>query len=138
MSISDEAITDEERASLTPREVVDRFIPLFYEQRDARAAFETWVAPDYIQHNPMAADGRQAAIDAIAPLFEHQSEMRYEVKLVLSEGPYVMVHNWLQRFPGDRGAAVVDILRVEKGWIVEHWDVLQWIPEESANDHPMF
>jgi predicted SnoaL-like aldol condensation-catalyzing enzyme len=49
-----------------------------------------------------------------------------------------MVHNWLQRWPGDRGAAVVDILRVEKGWIVEHWDVLQWIPEEAANDHPMF
>ncbi len=131
-------ISDEERARLTPREVVERFIPLFYEQRDAMAAFETWVAPGYIQHNPMAAVGCQAAIDALQPMFETQPDMRYEVKLVLSDGPYVMVHNWLQRFPGDRGAAVVDILRVEHGWIVEHWDVLQWIPEESTNDHPMF
>jgi predicted SnoaL-like aldol condensation-catalyzing enzyme len=49
--------TDEERARFTPREVVERFIPHFYEQRDARAAFETWVHQDYIQHNPMAADG---------------------------------------------------------------------------------
>ncbi len=64
-------------------------------------------------------------------IFEKQKDMRYEVKLVIDQGPYVMVHNWLQRWPGDRGAAVVDILRVEKGWIVEHWDVLQWIPEES-------
>jgi predicted SnoaL-like aldol condensation-catalyzing enzyme len=131
-------ISDEERARLSPREVVDRFIPLFYEQRNARAAFGTWVHADYIQHNPMAPDGRQAAIDAIQPIFEAQPDMRYEVKLVIDQGPYVMVHNWLQRWPGDRGAAVVDILRVENGWIVEHWDVLQWIPEESLNDHPMF
>lgn len=131
-------VSDEERARLSPREVVERFIPLFYEQRDARAAFSTWVHEDYIQHNPMAPDGRQAAIDAIQPIFETQKNMRYEVKLVIDQGPYVMVHNWLQRWPGDRGAAVVDILRVEKGWIVEHWDVLQWIPEESLNDHPMF
>jgi len=72
----------------------------------------------------MAPDGRQAAIDAIQPIFEKQRDMRYEVKLAIDQGPYVMVHNWLQRWPGDRGAAVVDILRVEKGRIVEHWDVL--------------
>jgi predicted SnoaL-like aldol condensation-catalyzing enzyme len=131
-------MSDEERARLSPRDVVKRFIPLFYEQKNARLAFESWMAEDYIQHNPMAPDGREAAIASIEPIFDAQPDMRYEVKLVIAEGPYVMVHNWLQRFPGDRGAAVVDILRVEKGWIVEHWDVLQWIPDESKNDHPMF
>jgi predicted SnoaL-like aldol condensation-catalyzing enzyme len=40
--------------------------------------------------------------------------------------------------PEDRGAAVVDILRVENGMIVEHWDVIQAIPATSANPHPMF
>jgi predicted SnoaL-like aldol condensation-catalyzing enzyme len=130
--------TPEERARLTPREVAERFIPLFYEQRNARLAFETWMSPDYIQHNPMARDGREAAIEVIEPAFDAQPDMRYDIKLVIADGPYVMIHNWMQRWPGDRGAAVVDILRIEKGWIVEHWDVLQWIPEVSANDHPMF
>jgi predicted SnoaL-like aldol condensation-catalyzing enzyme len=131
-------VSDAERARLSPREVVERFIPLFYEQKNARLAFESWMAPSYIQHSPMAADGREAAIRSIEPFFEAQPDLRYDIKLVIAEGPYVMVHNWMQRYPGDRGAAVVDILRIEKGWIVEHWDVLQWIPEESRNGHPMF
>src|SRR5437879_10626219 len=48
---------------LKPKEVVTRFINEFYVQKQVRAAFETWVEPGYIQHNPLAATGRDAAID---------------------------------------------------------------------------
>ncbi len=123
---------------LTAKQVVERFIPLFYEQRNARQAFETWVAEDYIQHNPVAKDGRDNAIAALQPFFDSMPQLRYTVKMVIAEGDKVAVHNHLQMNASDRGSAVVDIFRVDKCKIVEHWDVIQAIPEKSANAHPMF
>jgi len=126
------------KCDLTAKQVVERFIPLFYEQRDAKKAFETWVAEDYIQHNPLAPDGRANAIAALDPFFKAMPQMRYTVKRVIAEGDTVAVHNHLQMNATDRGSAVVDIFRVKDCRIVEHWDVIQAIPEKSANAHPMF
>jgi predicted SnoaL-like aldol condensation-catalyzing enzyme len=50
----------------------------------------------------------------------------------------VALHSHLTRKPGDRGMAVVDIFRLENGKIVEHWDVVQEVPETSANNNTMF
>jgi predicted SnoaL-like aldol condensation-catalyzing enzyme len=124
--------------ALTAKQVIEQFIPLFYEQRNAKKAFETWVAPDYIQHNPVAKDGRDNAIAALQPFFESMPQLRYTVKMVIAEGDKVAVHNHLQMNATDRGSAVVDIFRVANCKIVEHWDVIQAIPEKSANAHPMF
>lgn len=123
---------------LSAKQVVEKFIPLFYEQRNAKQAFETWVAADYIQHNPVAKDGRDNAIAALQPFFESMPTLRYTVKMVIAEGDKVAVHNHLQMNASDRGSAVVDIFRVKDCKIVEHWDVIQAIPEKSANAHPMF
>ena len=64
--------------------------------------------------------------------------MRIDIKRLVAEGDLVVTHSHLVREPGDRGQAVVDIFRLENGKIVEHWDVLQDVPEQAANTNTMF
>jgi len=122
----------------TVQEIADGFIPLFYEQGKVREAYEAFVAPDYKQHNPNATDGRDAAIAFLEPFYERTPGHQMVVHRVLVEAPYIVVHLHGFSNPDDRGAAAVDILRVENCWIVEHWDVTQPVPERSMNDNGMF
>ncbi len=119
------------------RAVVAHFVQLFYAERNVRAAFETYVVPNYIQHNPNIPDGRDAAIAFLEPMFSNPGA-RFDIKRVLVDGDLAAVHLHGCTQPGSRGGAVVDMFRLENGLIVEHWDVLQPIPAESINPHPMF
>ena len=130
------AVADECR--LKPKEVVTRFIDELYLQKHARTAFETWVEPGYIQHNPLAATGRDAAIAFLEPFFRDHPETEYSIKRIIAEGNLVVVHSHAKFAANDRGLAVVDILRVEHCKIAEHWDVAQPVPEKSANSNGMF
>lgn len=123
---------------LTPKQVVTRFMTQFYVQKDVRGAFETWVDPGYIQHNPMAATGRDAAIGFLEPFFKANPAIRYEIKRVIADGNLVAVHSWGRFSESDRGVAVVDILRVKGCRVMEHWDVVQPVPEKAANSNGMF
>lgn len=120
------------------RVIVTRFIDLFYRQGRVREAFMTYVVPGYIQHNPVAADGRDTAIAALEPYFASQPNAIREVQRIIVDGNLAVVHLRVRQNPQDRGVAIVDILRLENGMIVEHWDVIQAVPERSANPHPMF
>jgi len=119
------------------RAIMSEFADIFYRQRDVRTAFERFVASDYIQHNPGIADGREVAIAALEPKFGAPGT-RFDVKRILVDGEFAMIHVHARPAPEARGAAVADIFRLKGGKIVEHWDVLQPFPEESANAHPMF
>lgn len=110
----------------------------FYVQKDVRGAFETWVDPGYIQHNPMAATGRDAAIGFLEPFFAANPGVRYEIKRVIADGNLVAVHSWGRFAENDRGVAVVDILRIDGCKVMEHWDVVQPVPEKAANTNGMF
>jgi predicted SnoaL-like aldol condensation-catalyzing enzyme len=120
------------------REIVTRFVDLFYRQGRVREAFMTYVAPGYIQHNPVARDGRDAAIAALEPYFASQPGALREVQRIIVDGNLAVVHLRTRANPQDRGFAIVDILRLENGMIVEHWDVIQAVPAQTANSHPMF
>ncbi len=60
------------------------------------------------------------------------------MKHLVSEGDLVVVHSLFRTGPGDRGQAIMDLFRVEHGKIVEHWDVIQSVPAETANGNTMF
>jgi len=94
--------------------------------------------PRYIQHNPGAPDGIEGFKAFIAMRKEKFPNARGEIKRVFAEGDYVILHVHSMREPGERGTAIVDIFRLENGKIVEHWDVVQPIPEKPANDNGMF
>ncbi len=122
----------------TPKQVVEKFSQLFFIEKDWRTAYMDWVAEDYIQHNPVATDGRAAALAALGPIFEANPALKVEIKRIVGDDTHVAVHYHSIMQPGTRGFAAVDLFRVEKCRIVEHWDVIQPMPETSANDHPMF
>jgi predicted SnoaL-like aldol condensation-catalyzing enzyme len=119
------------------RAIVTSFADLFYNQRKVREAFEGFVAENYIQHNPNIADGREAAIVALTPLFS-RTDMQFKIRRILVDGEHAAIHLHALSPDMPRGTSVVDMFRLEGGRIVEHWDVLQPVPPDSKNPHPMF
>ena len=106
-------------------------------QKDFDAA-KVHFGPRYIQHNPRAGDGPEGLKGYIAFLKAKFPQQRNEFKRVLADGDFVIVHAHSTAEPGDRGRALMDIFRLENGKIVEHWDVVQDIPEKAANSNTMF
>ena len=123
---------------LTPKEVATKFMTKLYLEKRAREAFETWAEPGYIQHNPLAKSGRDAAIAFLEPFFQSHPDASYSIKRIIADGNLVAVHSHAKFNADDRGLAVVDILRVDHCKIAEHWDVAQQVPEKSANTNGMF
>ncbi|MDA9402934.1 nuclear transport factor 2 family protein [Bradyrhizobium sp. CCBAU 45389] len=113
----------------------------FYEkglnQKDADAAL-AYVGNRYVQHNPNAADGPDGFRKFVGFLREKFPNSRSEIKRSFADGDYVILHVHSVREPGTRGRAIVDIFKLENGKIVEHWDVVQEIPENPANSNTMF
>ena len=92
----------------------------------------------YVQHNPGALDGfeaLQAWLEEFKGIFP---DLRVEVKRVIAEGDFVVLHVHGVNGPAPHGAAIVDIFRLEEGKVVEHWDVIQDIPATAVNDNGMF
>ena len=108
------------------------FYDLAFNQHKLDEAVRKYVAEPYIQHNPTVADGGKAFIDSFAPFLKENPQSRAEVKRAAAEGDLVWLHVFSRTSPQDRGEAVVDIFRVNKaGKIVEHWDVIQAVPEKN-------
>jgi predicted SnoaL-like aldol condensation-catalyzing enzyme len=106
-------------------------------QKDFEAAARNF-GPRYVQHNPRAADGPEGFKAFIGFLKSKFPNYHSEIKRVFADGDYVILHVHNVPEPGQRGAAIVDIFRLENGKVVEHWDVRQDIPETSANNNTMF
>jgi predicted SnoaL-like aldol condensation-catalyzing enzyme len=119
------------------RAIVTDFARLFYIERDVHRAFETYVAPGYIQHNPGITDGREAAVALLTPMFADRVKT-FTIQRIVVDGDMAVIHVHVRPTPDSRGASVFDMYRLKGGKIVEHWDAIQPVPEHSANPHPMF
>lgn len=135
------AITHDTLALEAKLEVNKQVVLAFYEaainRKDFDAASEL-VGEEYVQHNPLIADGREGLASFIAHLRETFPALRAEVKHAFADGDFVIVHVHGVREPGQRGSAIVDIFRLADRKIVEHWDVIQPIPDHAANQNGMF
>lgn len=102
------------------------------------AIIDEFVDEKYIQHNPGFKDGKSAFKDGMAGFLKDFPKSSAEIKNIGSDGDLVFIHNHIKLNENDRGQAAVDIFRVKNGKIVEHWDVIQDIPEKSENKNTMF
>lgn len=113
------------------------FYDLLLNQKDWEAGAKM-IGNRYVQHNPNAVDGIEGVKGHIEMLARDFPQNRGEIKRAFSRGDLVALHIHNKRSPELRGNAIVDMFRIEGGKVVEHWDVVQAIPERALNDNTMF
>jgi predicted SnoaL-like aldol condensation-catalyzing enzyme len=115
--------------------VLEAFDTLF-NKRDYVAAERYW-PPAYIQHSAHIAPGRDGLFNLIksAP-----PTLKYEPGVIVADGDLVIVHGRFSGLGAPANLIAADVLRIEEGVLVEHWDVIQdeATEEQSKSGRPMF
>ena len=128
------AETAQERAN---KHAVVAFYNKALNDKDFTAA-SAYLGDRYTQHNPTAADGPEGLKAFIQFLRDKFPQSHNEILRVFADGDFVILHVHSVRTPGTAGRAIVDIFKLQDGRVVEHWDVVQDVPDKAANANGMF
>jgi predicted SnoaL-like aldol condensation-catalyzing enzyme len=115
--------------------VLEAFDALF-NRRDYAAAERFW-SPGYVQHSAHIAPGREGLFKLVRSL---PPTLKYEHGVLAADGDFVIVHGRFSGFGAPANWIAADILRIEDGVLVEHWDIIQdeATQEQSKSGRPMF
>ena len=145
-----EALTAEERRLITRsrelRPLVEDFVRLMYVDGKGPEAFERYVAENLIEHDPDFGDGRQAVFEFIKKRFSGSNLDNYlprdqwqvHVDQVIVHGDLAIIRTHAFQRKNDKGRVFANFWRWEGKRIVEHWDVIQDVPQEKDNPRPMW
>lgn len=127
----DKPVNYDEETEKKNAKVVVRFLNQAFNLGQLDEALDELVYEGYVQHNPFIADG----VDAVKQVFAEGKipALHYDIKYVLPQNDLVVVYSKVTSSQGT--SAVVDILRVRDGKLVEHWDVVQAVPSEDDMPH---
>lgn len=114
------------------------FYAMVFNEGNPAEAVRKYVGKEYIQHNPLVGNGPAPFIEYFEKMASEWPDKRIFFERVIAENNMVVVH-CRQEWPGDSDYATIDIFRLdEDGKIIEHWDVMQVVPDESKHSNTMF
>jgi predicted SnoaL-like aldol condensation-catalyzing enzyme len=116
--------------------LVLRAFDVLFNKRNYAAAERFW-SPQYIQHSAHIAPGREGLFDLVKSM---PATLKYEAGTIVADDDFVIVHGRFSGFGAPVNWIAADILRIEDGILVEHWDVIQdeATEEQSKSGAPMF
>jgi predicted SnoaL-like aldol condensation-catalyzing enzyme len=128
------------KRNLMQEEANKKMVTTFYQglfgDKDY-TVIDKYIAPDYIQHNPSLADGAEPLKNAVQVWLKDVPKGKVNFQHIAADGDLVFLHIKTYGATG-KITAIVEIFKVKDNHIVEHWDVIQDVPDKSANEHPMF
>ena len=105
---------------------------------EPETAVSEHVGDMFVQHNPQVPDGVEAFIKFVHSMRSQFPDLHLETIRAIAQGDMVVTHSHMTLTPGEPGLALADFFRFTDGKVVEHWDVIQNIPDTSANSNGMF
>jgi predicted SnoaL-like aldol condensation-catalyzing enzyme len=120
------------------KKAVTEFYELAFNKHKPTEAAKKYFGDKYIQHNPHVPNGAAAFYHYFEGFFKKNPKSHVKIYRAIAEGDLVVLHLHSKIDEKDLGRAVVDIFRLEDGKIVEHFDVVQSVPEKTPNGNTMF
>lgn len=131
-------VTSAQNLAAQNKKIVTDFYEGVFLKHQVQEYSDRYIGNQYIQHNPHVPDGKAPFVNYFTGYFKENPQAKNVIKRAIAEDDLVVLHVHSSQNAQDRGEAIVDIFRVQNGKIVEHWDVQQAIPEQSANRNTMF
>ena len=133
------AVAAQPAQACQPGQLVSDFYRQALVDKQPKAAFERYVAPDFVEHKPDIAPGtREAAAEFLGGIIRDVPSARWEILRVIADRDLVALHARFTPAPGAGEYALADFFRVKDCKIAEHWDVVAGPVKDAVNPNSRF